>query len=340
MYHIIRIASEVGAIEVPPDIEEVARRIETMEIRGAALIAQTAVTCLKSIAQRSRAKETNQLIKELDIAAKRLLATRPTAVSLPNAIRYVMYRVLQAEERGEDVEGLRETAIRASDEFIKNAKEAIGKIAEIGARRISDGDVIMTHCHSTAVVAILTAAKAMGKRISVYATETRPLYQGRLTAEQLLRNGIPVTLIVDSASRYFMKRVDKVLVGADAVAANGAVVNKIGTSMVALAAHEARTLFFVAAETFKFSPETIIGELIKIEERPREEVLPPEVAIKELREVEVRNPAFDVTPPDYIDLIITERGIIPPQAALTVIQQELGPIIYEKLSMYSTYREP
>ncbi|MEM3794084.1 MAG: ribose 1,5-bisphosphate isomerase, partial [Candidatus Bathyarchaeia archaeon] len=161
-------------------------------------------------------------------------------------------------------------------EFIKNAKEAIGKISEIGARRISDGDVIMTHCHSTAVVAILKAAKAMGKRISVYATETRPLYQGRLTAEQLLQNGIPVTLIVDSASRYFMKRVDKVLVGADAVAANGAVVNKIGTSMVALAAHEARTLFFVAAETYKFSPETIIGELIKIEERPKEEILPPE----------------------------------------------------------------
>lgn len=137
-----------------------------------------------------------------------------------------------------------------------------------------------------------------------------------------------------------MKRVDKVLVGADAVAANGAVVNKIGTSMVALAAHEARTLFFVAAETYKFSPETIIGELIKIEERPKEEILPPEIVIKGLGGIEVRNPAFDVTPPDYIDLIITERGIIPPQAALTVIQQELGPIIYERLSKYSTYREP
>ncbi|MEM3018917.1 MAG: ribose 1,5-bisphosphate isomerase, partial [Candidatus Bathyarchaeia archaeon] len=252
----------------------------------------------------------------------------------------VMYRVLQAEERGEDIYGLREATVKACDEFIKNAKEAIGKISEIGARRISDGDVIMTHCHSTAVVAILKAAKAMGKRISVYATETRPLYQGRLTAEQLLQNGIPVTLIVDSASRYFMKRVDKVLVGADAVAANGAVVNKIGTSMVALAPHEARSLFFLAAETYKFSPETIIGELIKIEERPKEEILPPEIVIKGLKGIEVRNPAFDVTPPDYIDLIITERGIIPPQAALTVIQQELGPIIYERLSMYSTYREP
>ncbi|MBS7609036.1 ribose 1,5-bisphosphate isomerase [Candidatus Bathyarchaeota archaeon] len=324
---------------IPPDIEEIARKIKTMEIRGAALIAETAVSCLKSIAERSRAKETNEFIKELDIVARRLLDTRPTAVSLPNAIRYVMYRVLQAEERGEGIDSLREITVKACDEFIKNAKEAIGKIAEIGARRISDGDVIMTHCHSTAVVAILKAAKAMGKSISVYATETRPLYQGRLTAEQLLQNDIPVTLIVDSASRYFMKRVDKVLVGADAVAANGAVVNKIGTSMVALAAHEARTLFFVAAETFKFSPETIIGELIKIEERPKEEILPPEIAMKGLKGIEVRNPAFDVTPPDYIDLIITERGIIPPQAALTVIQQELGPIIYEKLGMYSTYRE-
>lgn len=326
-------------MKVSPDVEEVARKIEAMDIRGAAFIAETAVGCLKSTAERSGAREASQFVKELDAVARRLLSTRPTAVSLPNAIRYVMYRVLQAEERGEGVEGLREVTVKACDEFAKNAKEAIAKIAEIGARRMSDGDVIMTHCHSTAVVAILVAAKEKGKRISVYATETRPLYQGRLTAEQLLRSGIPVTLIVDSASRYLMKRVDKVLVGADAVAANGAVVNKIGTSMVALAAHEARTLFFVAAETFKFSPETIVGELIKIEERPKEEVLPPDLSETRLRGIEVRNPAFDVTPPDYIDLIITERGIMPPQAALTVIQQELGPITYEKLAMYSTYRE-
>jgi ribose 1,5-bisphosphate isomerase len=128
---------------------------------------------------------------------------------------------------------------------------------------------------------------------------------------------------------------DKAIVGADAVAANGAVVNKIGTSMVALAAHESRVLFFVAAETYKFSPETMLGRLVRIEERGVSEVI-SERELKRMPKVNVRNPAFDVTPPDYIDLIITERGIIPPQAAIMVIQEEFGSITRDELIKYQT----
>jgi ribose 1,5-bisphosphate isomerase len=115
-----------------------------------------------------------------------------------------------------------------------------------------------------------------------------------------------------------MKNIDKIIVGADSIAANGAVVNKIGTSQIALAAHEARVLFFVAAESYKFHPQTLVGELIEIEERDPKEIWDS----KKFPGVRIRNPAFDVTPPDYIDLIITERGIIPPQAAYTVLQEQ------------------
>lgn len=319
-----------------PEVEDAGHKIRNMEIRGATRIAQTAVESLQLTAARSSARTTAELVSELDHAARYLLSTRPTAVSLPNSMRYVMYRALSAERQAMPLEDSRKAILSACEAFLTNAKEAGARIAEIGARRINDGDIIMTHCHSNAVMSILRRAKDQGKKMEVYVTETRPLYQGRIVSEMLDAYDIPAVLIVDGAARYFMKRVDKVIVGADAVAANGAVVNKIGTSMVALAAHESRTLFFVAAETFKFSPETIIGELIRIEERPREEVVPAEFRVK-WRNVQIRNPSFDVTPPEYIDLVITEKGIIPPQAAFTVLQQELGRTPIEEQQRYSTY---
>jgi ribose 1,5-bisphosphate isomerase len=118
-----------------------------------------------------------------------------------------------------------------------------------------------------------------------------------------------------------MNKVDKVMVGADAIAANGSVVNKIGTSLVALAAHEANTPFFVTAETYKFSPETMAGELIILEERDISEIITAK-QLTTMKNVNIRNPSFDITPSEYIDLIITEKGIIPPQGAVSILREE------------------
>jgi ribose 1,5-bisphosphate isomerase len=218
------------------------------------------------------------------------------------------------------VEELRELAISTADAFVEKSLEAVKLIGEIGARRVRDGEVIMTHCHSNAALSVIKNAWEQGKKIRVIVTEARPRYQGHITARILAEAGIPCTLIVDSAVRTFMKGVDKVIVGADSIAANGAVVNKIGTSQLALAANEARTVFMVAAESYKFHPSTVIGALVEIEERGKEEVADP----KEFRGVEIRNPAFDVTPPEYIDLIVTEKGVIPPQASIMMIKDEFG----------------
>jgi ribose 1,5-bisphosphate isomerase len=242
-----------------------------------------------------------------------------------------MRRVKQFKDHTSDVENLRAYIISIADQFIKNSKRAIHKMSEIGEKRIKGDDTILTHCHSSAVVSIIKAAWKKGKKIQVYCTETRPRFQGRITAKNLGQIGIPVTMIVDSATRFFMNEVDKVIVGADAVAANGAIINKIGTSLVALAANEARTSFFVAAETYKFSPETMIGELIDIEERNSSEVISRD-KLEGMKNVMVRNPAFDVTPAEYVDLIITEKGIIPPQGAISVLQEEYGWFLSEKIS--------
>ncbi|HMB46333.1 MAG TPA: ribose 1,5-bisphosphate isomerase, partial [Candidatus Methanoperedens sp.] len=246
-----------------------------------------------------------------------LVNTRPTAVSLPNAVRAVM------RYEGDSVEEAKASIKELADGFILNSENAVRKIGEIGARRVRDGDTIMTHCNSSAAISIMAAAHDDGKNIRVIATESRPRWQGHLTVKQLDEKGIKTSLIVDSAVRYFMKEADLVVMGADAVTVNGSVINKIGTSQLALAAHEARKNVIIAAETYKFSPKSLLGELLEIEERSSSEVLPDE-ELKEFSNVSVKNPAFDVTPREYIDLICTEVGAIPPEMAYIIIRECLG----------------
>jgi ribose 1,5-bisphosphate isomerase len=298
-------------------VKETAKKIESMEIRGAGNIARTAALALKIYAEESRAKTSDEFILGLKEAGDILISARPSAVSLPNAVRLVMRKV---EGSKLDVAGLKEVAVDTAGEFIEDSKTAVEKIGEIGSGRISDGDVILTHCNSQAALGVIKTAARQGKDIEVFATESRPWNQGHLTVKALAKEGIPATLIVDSAVRVFIKEIDKVIVGADSIAVNGAVVNKVGTAQIALTANEARTLFFVCAESYKFSPATVLGELIEIEERDPGEVADP----KKFKGVKIRNPVFDVTPPEYVDLIITEKGVMPPQAALTLIKEEFG----------------
>ena len=298
------------------EVRRIADDIRTMKIRGAGRIARAAARALKITAKATKARTPAEFIKELDRVSKLLLGTRPTAVSLPNAIRFVTLRPKLAKDV--DLRTLRRMVVSRVDEFIRTSRDAVKRIGEIGARRISDGDVIMTHCNSNCAISIIKTAFKQGKHIQVYVTESRPMDQGLISARQLLNAGVPTTLIVDSAVRHFIRDIDKVIVGADSIAANGAVINKIGTSQLALAAHEARVLFFVAAESYKFHPGTLVGRLVEIEEREPNEIVNP----KRFPGVRIRNPVFDVTPPDYIDLIITERGIVPPSAAYTLLQEQ------------------
>ncbi|MDN7011472.1 ribose 1,5-bisphosphate isomerase [Methanoculleus sp. FWC-SCC3] len=300
-------------------LSETAASIKSMEIRGAGRIARAAVEALADYAGNLDVSDPETFKQEMQKAADILTATRPTAVSLPNAVRSVM-RPLDSFN---SVEAARDAVLARAAEFIDHSEHAVEWIAKIGARHISDGDVLLTHCNSEAALGCILEAHRQGKELEVYATEVRPRGQGLITIRTLNDAGIRTNYIVDSAVRYFINDVDLVVVGADAIAVNGAVVNKIGTAQIAHAAHEARTNVIVAAETYKFAPRTILGELIEIEERDTAEVLPREVAEK-LPFVRVRNPAFDVTPAEYVDLIVTEQGAIPPGLAFTVIRDYLG----------------
>lgn len=298
-------------------LKETAQKIKSMEIRGAGKIARVAAAQLRDLSTRIETRNIEEFNREMKQAARLLVNTRPTAVSLPNAVRAVM------RYEGDSVEEAKASIKELADGFILNSENALKKIGEIGARRVRDGDTIMTHCNSSAAISIMAAAHDNGKNIHVLATESRPRWQGHLTVKQLDEKGIKTSLIVDSAVRYFMKEVDLVVMGADAVTANGSVINKIGTSQLALAAHEARKNVIIAAETYKFSPKSLLGELIEIEERSSSEVLVDD-KLKEFSNVSVKNPAFDVTPREYIDLICTEVGVIPPEMAYIIISECLG----------------
>jgi ribose 1,5-bisphosphate isomerase len=301
------------------NVNDTAKAISDMDIRGASLIARAGAAALKDFAYSHKENNMNTFMKELKEAVNILLQSRPTAVSLRNGIQTTIRGVSGAKNVKDAVSMIGANA----DAFIKASEDAVGTIAKIGAKRIRDGDTVLTHCNSAAAIGAIVEAHRQGKQINVIATESRPWRQGIKTVNDLFKAGVSTTLIVDSAVRSVMKDVDIVIVGADTVTAHGALVNKIGTSQIALAASEARIPFIVCAETYKFSPMTLLGDMVTIEERDAAEVVKHgEVPLS----VRIFNPVFDSTPAKYIDAIITEEGMIHPASVRDIIIRHFGEI--------------
>ena len=291
-----------------------------MEIRGAGRIARAGAQALGDFAVSYDGETLDGFLSDLSDAKRTLLDSRPTAVSLWNG-------VVRGAQDASTLEDAKDLVVRNAAEFCRKSEMAVEEIARIGARRIQDGDTILTHCNSSAALGTIIEAHRQGKRIKVYATESRPWRQGILTVNALADAGVDVTLIIDSAVRAVMKKVDKVFVGADTITSQGALINKVGTSQLALAAHEARVQLYVCAETYKFSPMTLFGDTVTIEERDVSEVVRP----GEVRDsVKIFNPVFDSTPAAYIDAIITELGMMSPGSVYGVLVDQLGDGIFRK----------
>ena len=315
---------------VSPVVEETAERIASMEIRGAAAIADAAATALAEQADRSDAATPEAFRAELRAAARELYETRPTAVSLPNALRFVL---VGAE--GETVADLRASTLTRAERFRADLEDAQETLGRVGANRLRDGDVVMTHCHSTDALACVEAAVDDGKHVEAVVKETRPRNQGHIAARELRAWDVPVTLIVDNAAHRYLDEVDHVLVGADSIAADGSVINKVGTSGLAVSARERGVPIVVAAQTIKLHPDTMTGHTVEIETRDEAEVLSA-ADWNEITDGEptddgftVENPAFDVTPPRYVDAIVTEHGQFPPESIVTLMRELFGETIHD-----------
>ena len=275
----------------------------------------------------NEAEDTSRIREFLRHFFFKALEARPTNALLMNVVREAILAVRKPLEVG-SLDETRRVFNKYYNETIKSIRTMNDAIAKMAVNRIEDGDRIFTYSYSTIVMKALKLAKEVGKEIKIYVSESRPGLEGLNTARELGDYGIPVTLFVDSATRYFMKEVNKVFIGAEAIAANGAVVSKVGTTLVALAANEARVNVFVLAPTLKFSPETIYGELVELLEKEPESFIFVErmhkMGLKINDKFHIKVPMFDVTPPEYIDAIITEKGLIAPQAVTFMLREIYG----------------
>ncbi len=295
-------------------VQATAEQIRRLQVQGARNVAIAAIKSLQTLAQQTKAKTKQALLDEFGEAQALLFASRETEPLMRNAVRWV---ITQAQECStEKVDEVAELVVGNADLFLQNLDASRECTAEIGSNRIRNGMLVCTHCHSSTVTRMLAKAKADGKNFSVICTETRPAFQGRITAREMVELGIETIFIVDSAMRSYMGNVDLLVVGADAITSEGNVVNKIGTSSIAVLANEARKPFYVVSELLKFDPETLYGKYEVIEQRSLAEVW------KEAPEkLFVRNPAFDVTPNRYIHGIICEEGIVAPQSVTEIVRR-------------------
>ncbi|HNY41970.1 MAG TPA: S-methyl-5-thioribose-1-phosphate isomerase [Bryobacteraceae bacterium] len=295
--------------------EEVAVAIKTMIIRGAPAIG---VAAAMGVALGMKQARPETLDSEFAVICDTLAATRPTAVNLFWAIDRMKRLYAAVKDQGID-------AVRAAmdAEAVKVYEEdiAINKaMGANGAPLVPDGKTVLTHCNAGALatagfgtaLGVIRAAVAAGKKIDVFADETRPFLQGaRLTVWELMQDGIPVKLITDNMAGHFLKsgRIGCVVVGADRIARNGDVANKVGTYGVAVLAKENGVPFYVAAPVSTLDLTLDSGDQIPIEQRPATEVTEVFGVAVAPEGVEVENPAFDVTPARYVTAIITEKGV-------------------------------
>lgn len=304
------------------DVERLAKAIERLEIRGAPAIGVAAALGIAMVAYNSDAETVEQLLRDVERAAERLRRTRPTAYNLFWAIDRMLSTARRAAESS-NTDGLRKTLVDEALRIMREDIEANMAMGRIGAELVEDGDTILTHCNTGALatagygtaLGVVRAAWEQGKKISVIATETRPLLQGaRLTVWELVKEGIPVRLITDNMVGYVMAKglVSKVFLGADRILLTGHVTNKIGTYAIAALAKRHGVPFYVVAPTSTIDPGTRPEDIV-IEERGPDEVrtILGKLTIT-VPNVEVYNPAFDTTPPELITAIITEKGIARP----------------------------
>ena len=313
-----RLPNELVFVEYD-DYNQVADAIRTLVVRGAPAIGVSGAFGLALAATRSGAATRDALLSDLEDARDVLLRTRPTAVNLA----WGLDRVMRAARSGESVQQIRESVVSEAMAMADQDVATNMSIGRNGSALLDDDDTVMTHCNAGALatvaygtaLGVIRATRQGGKRVRVIATETRPVQQGsRLTAFELKREGFDVSLIPDTAVGYSMANglVDKVIVGADRVTRTGHVFNKIGTYQVALMARQHGVPFYVAAPLSTIDMDTPAPDVV-IEMRAAAELTGTGGSRTAPDGVDVINPAFDMTPPELVSGIVTERGVaVPP----------------------------
>jgi methylthioribose-1-phosphate isomerase len=315
--------------------EQVADVIVTMVVRGAPAIGVSAAYGIALGAQQTKAKTTAEFAPEFERICARLAATRPTAVNLFWAIDRMKRLFAQSLAAGDTLDKIKTDILAEADAMYEEDIAACKAMGAFGAALLPDEGGVLTHCNAGALatcgygtaLGVIRSAVEQGKRIHVYADETRPFLQGaRLTAWELMADGIPTTVICDNMAASLMRagKIQAVVVGADRIAANGDFANKIGTYNVAILAREHGIPFYCAAPWSTIDLATETGDAIPIEERSATEVTHHGGKQLTPHGVGICNPAFDVTPAKYVTAIFTERGVLRAPYSESLREMELA----------------
>ena len=303
------------------DVKDFWHAIKKLQVRGAPALGVAAAYGAYLGVQKSHAKNYNEFIRELDRVIKFIGSARPTAVNLFWGLDRI--RAAAVKNKRKPVPEIKKALLAEAHKVYEEDRAICRKMAGYGARLIKNGDVILTHCNAGALatadygtaLGVIYMAKEQGKRVKVYADETRPLWQGaRLTAWELMREGIDVTLICDNMAAHVMSqgKVTKVIVGADRITKNGDAANKIGTYGVAVFAKYHKIPFYVVAPVSTIDFNLTYGKDIPIEERHGDEITTIRGNLLAPKGVKTYCPAFDVTPAALITAIVTEKGVFKP----------------------------
>ena len=309
-------AGRMSDMNISPEIINLIDEVRDDKTHGASQLARQAVGVLKVAGERSQADSVEQFLQEQKEVGGRLMSARPAMAPLFNIVNRLL-SIVSAKAIGMDLSSIRRLTIDKADEVIKDSLQAIAQIAKYGSELIAGGDIVMTHSYSSTVVAALKEAFAKHRNIGVITTRSGPGRSGEITAQQLSSYEIPVTFIDDAAMGLYVSMVNKVMVGADRVCADGKVVNGIGTYQLALAAERSSIPLYILCETLKFDPR-LTSTQVDLEEKEAWGVvesgkLPPEVRVK--------NPCFDITPLELITGIVTEDGLLTPEEIISYMQK-------------------
>ncbi|MEE8599143.1 MAG: S-methyl-5-thioribose-1-phosphate isomerase [Dehalococcoidales bacterium] len=314
---LISSAGIMVAMNISPEVISLIDGIKNDKTHGASQLARQAASVLKVAAERSQTKSTDEFWQEQKEIGQRLMSARPAMAPVFNIVARLL-DAMSGKVVEMELDSVRHFAISKVDEVVGDSLRAIAQIAQYGSELIADGDKIMTHSYSSTVVAMLKAAFAEHGNVEVITTRSGPGGSGEMTARELGLYGMTVTFIDDTAIGLYLSTVNKVVVGADRICADGTVVNSVGTYQLALAGKKANIPFYVLCETLKFDPRVSGGEVDLEEKEPSEVIepgrLPPEVRVK--------NPHFDITPLELITGIVTENGLLAPGEVISYMQKQ------------------
>ncbi|MFC2056023.1 translation initiation factor eIF-2B [Chloroflexota bacterium] len=305
-------------MNISAEITSLIDEIKNNKTDGASELARQAAKVLKIAAKHSQTNSTKEFLLEQKELERRLISARPAMAPVTNIVSRLLNTLIRKAARM-DLDSIRQLAISEADKLVADSLKAIAQIAKYSSRLIIDGDKIMTHSYSSTVVAALKEAFSKHADVEVVTTRSGPGHTGERIAQELGDHGIPVTLIGDTAVGLYISNVNKVMVGADRVCADGAVVNGIGTYQLALVSERDKIPFYVLCDTLKFDPKLKSNEVELEEKEPSEIVepgrLPPKVRIK--------NPYFDITPPELVTAVVTENELFTAKKLSTIWKETL-----------------